>query len=263
MRIEKDGRLIADLTDWEKFAPPKSKDQWVEGRSAYELARAWCGSGVVAMPAELRDLFQSRDETRGLEVEYVIPEHRIAFDHLGGEPRNADIAFIGNSPSGRVAVTIEAKADETFGGTVAATLSEALERSVENHRSQGVRRVEQLVKSLFSPRPKSMIKLAKLRYQLLTATAGTLAYALQNSAPYAVLIVHEFVTTRTIDERHAANAADYDAFLERLSGKTGSQLDQPELAGPFMIPGEPLFENIPQLFVGKIATDRRQCFNRL
>jgi hypothetical protein len=257
MRIEKDGKVITCITDWEEFAPPKSKDQWVEGRSAYELACAWCGSGDVAMPPELRVLFQSREETRGLEVECAAPEQRISFDRFGGEPRNADLAFVGETTSGRIAVTVEAKADEAFGGTVAETLAAALERSVKNPKSRGMRRVECLVKALFTPRAKGMSTIANLRYQLLTATAGTLAYALQQKAPRAVLVVHEFVTTRTLDERHAMNAADYDAFLGRLSGRVALGVKQPGLLGPFAVPGAPLFENVPQLFVGKVITRRR------
>src|SRR5690606_10274883 len=69
----------------------------------------------------------------------VFPERRIAFDSHAGEPRNADLAFVGVGPAGRVAVTIEAKADEPFGDTVAATLSSALERAVARARGMSLR----------------------------------------------------------------------------------------------------------------------------
>src|SRR5688572_9041652 len=122
MLRDKNGTPISCLTDWETLAPPKSKTHWVEGRSAYELARAWCGDGPPAVPTELRTLLDSRPETRGLIIEKAIPELRIPFDAHRGEPRNADLALVGQADGGRVAVTIEAKADESFGGTVADTM---------------------------------------------------------------------------------------------------------------------------------------------
>ena len=95
MRIHKDGRTIANLADWEKLAGPKIASQWVEGRSAYEVANAWCGLQGPAVPVDFRRLLESRKETAGLEIDEVLPEHRIRFDNNAGEPRDADLAIIG------------------------------------------------------------------------------------------------------------------------------------------------------------------------
>jgi hypothetical protein len=208
------------------------------------------------MPPELNHLLESREETREMKVECVTPEHPINFDSLHGEPRNADLAFIGETPLGKVAVTIEAKADEPFGDTVAGTLAAALERLVENPRSQGVRRVESLVRSLFAVAGKGLPMIASLRYQLLTAAAGTLAYALQQCASLAILVVHEFVTDKTSDKRQQKNAADFNAFLTRLAGTAALQAYQSGLLGPFVVPGLPLFEKAPRFLVGEIRTPR-------
>ncbi len=83
------------------------------------------------MTEALRQLLDSREETRGMAIDTVLPEHRMLFDSHGGEPRNADLAFVGETPTGKVAVTIEAKADEPFGATVSETLAAALERGIE------------------------------------------------------------------------------------------------------------------------------------
>ena len=151
------------VDDWKRIAPPKRPDQWVEGRSAYELAFAWCASGQPCMPPELSALFDGRDETRGLTVASATPECRIPFDEHGGEPRNADLAFVGSGPLGRIAVTIEAKADESFGETVVDALGAALDRLDTNPRSKGIQRIEGLVKSLFMPRQEGMPKVGDLR----------------------------------------------------------------------------------------------------
>jgi hypothetical protein len=257
MRVEKNGTPITSLEDWRRLAPPKSLDQWVEGRSAFELARAWCGPHGPALPEELRVLFEASAATRGLTIETVHPEHRIPFDHHGGEPRNADLAFTGVLGSSCIAVTIEAKADEPFGATISETIAAALERAVENPRSQGVRRIEDLVRAILFPRRSGQRRIGDLRYQLLTATAGTLAYALSERAATAVIVVHEFVTTMTDDRLHERNADDFFAFLDRLGGGVALTPALGVLVGPFAVPGSPLFKSVPALYVGKVVTNCR------
>jgi hypothetical protein len=268
MRIEKGGRSISTLGDWEQLAPPKRSEQWTPGRSAYELARAWCGGGGPAIPSELLALLDSTDETRSLVIECVHSEHRIAFDDYGGEPRNADLAFLAASARGPVAVTVEAKADEPFGLTVADTLADALERRIENDRSNGIRRVEALAAALFGPRMKGQPRVGDLRYQLLTAAAGSLAYAEANGASIAVLVVHEFVTSKTNAAKHERNARDLDAFLTRL-GRPDAAAQAPERrVGPLTVPATYTLSSRPMLFVGKISTHsegraaRERCARR-
>lgn len=43
MRIEKNDQTISSIEDWRTLAGPKAAYQWKEGRSAFELARAWIG----------------------------------------------------------------------------------------------------------------------------------------------------------------------------------------------------------------------------
>ena len=100
-------------------------------------SHAWIGTGTPSMPSAVRELLESVPATRGLLVEDVHPEHRIPFDARRGEPRNADLAFLGHAARGTVAVTIEGKADEPFGDTVGDTLSAALQRWNDNDRSGG------------------------------------------------------------------------------------------------------------------------------
>lgn len=257
MRVEKDGTPIMCLEDWRRLAPPKGPDQWVEGRSAYEIAKAWCGASGPAVPECLRALLETNERTRGLEVDLVLPEHRIRFDQHGGEPRNADVAFVGHAGGSKIVVTVEAKADESFGATVTETIAAALERAVRNPESRGVRRAEALVRALLGPRGGDHTPIGELRYQLLTAVAGTLAYAIDERAETALFVVHEFVTDKTKDPLHARNADDYRAFLGRLGTTEVVDAGLLLLAGPFSIPGVPVFRGAPALFVGKVTTNRR------
>ena len=260
VRIEKNGHVITNIVEWERWAGPKSTDQWEPERSAYELARAWCEPDGPRMPEQLRRLLDSRVETREPFVQRYLPEHRIHFDSHRGEPRNADMAFVGQTTVGTVAVTIEAKADESFGLTVAETYSDALERLIETPRSRGVQRIQDLAHALFGVRIERQPKIGNLRYQLLTAVAGTLAFAIAEGANTAALVIHEFKTARTKDPLHDANARDVADFLLRLGNVrlgTTPVADTYELLGPFTVPGSPLFETPPPLLIGKIVTDRR------
>ena len=258
MRIEKGGKPILTVQDWRDYAPPRSPQHWVEGRSAYELAHAWCGAGEPAIPESLRLLLESTDETRGFAPEIGFPEHRIQFDSFGGEPRNADLALVGSTAMGKIAITIEAKADEPLGETVSATLTAAIERGIENPRSNGVRRVESLVHALFRLKQKGQPRVGDLRYKLLTAVAGTLAFADAQGAAIAVLVVHEFVTDSTTATNHLQNGGDYNEFLVRLSEQRLPEVGGLHLDGPFTVPGGELFPGGRSLFIGKITTDRRR-----
>lgn len=263
MKIEKfhphHPKPIRTLADWETHAGPKSKDQWVPERSAWELANSWCGGPEPAMPACIHELLESLPETRGFDPDVAWPEHQIAFDQYGG-PRNADLAVLGRATTGKVAVTIEAKADEPFGDTVGGTFAVALERAIQSPASGGVRRIEELARALFHDAQKGQASVAELRYQLLTAAAGTIAFADHHGAEIAVLIVHEFITEKTTDARHAQNAADYALFLGRL-GIT-SVPDALHLLGPISVRGGTLFPGGRTLYVGKVETNRRKYQSR-
>jgi len=253
LRFEKKGQAILTTDDWKRFAPPKSKKHWVSGRSALELAEVWCDLGYPAMPAALHGLLETRQEFLGVNFETGYPEHRIAFDGYKGEPRNADLALTGTCHAGRVAMTIEAKSDETFGATISNSLEESLEVSIAKPESNRIRRIEGLARSLFTPMGGSLPKIGALRYQLLTAVAGTLQFAISEKADVAVLVIHEFVTDKTSARNRVKNQSDLAAFIHRLA-RVPQAVDDGILCGPFSIPGAPLFKNTPPLFIGKIVT---------
>jgi hypothetical protein len=113
---------------------------------------------------------------------------------------------------------------------------------------------------LFGVRSGEQPKAEVLRYQLMTAVAGSLAYAIAEGVNTAVLVIHQFRTSKTDDARHHVNASDLDKFLCRLGGapiKSDVLAETLEFAGPFNVPGRPLFDNPPPLLIGKIVTNRR------
>lgn len=255
MRIENSRGTISSVSDWFRHAPPKGKEKhWVDGRSAKELATAWCGSGSVVVPNEVASLFGSHQDFVGLGLTSAEPEARIPFDSLPGEPRNADLAIQGHDAKGAVAISVEAKADEPFGDSLANAWADAVERRLDNARSGGVARIDTLVASLFRPRKSTKLpSLGDIRYQLLTAAAGALAMADEMRAERAVLLVHEFVGPIADSRKLTRNANDLDNFVLRLSLGAIAKVGDGMLVGPITVPGLPLFQSPARLYVGKVS----------
>ncbi|MFB1490094.1 MAG: hypothetical protein AADX98_07020 [Thiocapsa sp. C3-3m] len=181
------------------------------------------------------------------------PEAKLRFDAFPGEPRNTDLLVIANDAFGPFVLAVEAKADEPYGETLGAVLTAALERHIENPRSNGIARIEGLATLLLKPRSGGQPKAGDLRYQLFTACAGTLAEADRRRAGRAVMLVHEFITHATTDVKHARNASDLRLFLSRLSGCSHGDVADGELQGPFVFAPYPGVE----LFMGKVRRKLR------
>jgi hypothetical protein len=259
LEILKDSQVIRTVDQWHALAPPKRPDQWVDGRSALECARAWCRDGRPAVPAELADLLASHRDTAGAVIRSVWPEQKVPFDNFPGEPRNADIVAIADHPAGLIAINIEAKADEPFDAPVHEVLRDLVEKIAADERTNGVARIQQLAVSLLpSPAPNTS-QLGDLRYQLLTGLAGAIAFAIGQKARRALFLVHEFITDRTDDAKHDANRRDLEAFMARLTAGRTRSLEPGRLVGPLAIPGGPLFTTTPSLYVGKAVRNVRHA----
>lgn len=251
MRIEKNNVAIETLESWWQVAPPKDRiKHWVDDHSAKEVARAWLANAPQSPPPEIAALLSSHPDLVDLVLERVEPEALLPFDNRNG-PRNADLAITARDRKGVVAITVEAKADEPFDNTVAEVFDVALERLLENPRSGGVARVVDLAQSLIPGWVTGTVAVSELRYQLLTAVAGTLALAAEIEADRAVLVIHEFHTAKTSARLLSRNAQDIDHFVARLSNGTVRAIDEGVLAGPFFVPGEPLFTRQIALYIGK------------
>lgn len=251
MPIIKNGFEIRSLEDWELRAGPKRHDQWVDDRSAKEAARAWLGLNGSEFPVEVHKTMSSHAAFANVHEWVAEPEAKLPFDDFPGEPRNSDLAVFVKDAFGRFLVAVEAKADESFGETVSDALASAVERYVRNSRSNGVARIQQLVVALLGPHQSGEPPLNNIRYQLLTATAGALCKAEEEGLDRAVLLIHEFVTDKTSDEKHDVNARDLNSFVARLSHGAVTSVQPGYLYGPFTVPGAPLLSTKVNLFIGK------------
>ena len=252
MNIVKDGQEIRSVDQWFELAPPKGGPrQWATGRSALECARSWFADEGPTVPAELIALLVSHPDTNGAVVRSITPEQQVRFDRLRGEPRNADVVALADHPAGTIAISIEANADEPFDLPVDQVLAHLVRTIAGDERTNGVARIQQLARSLLPPPEPGTSNLGALRYQLLTALAGAIAFANANDAARAVLVIHEFVNGRTDHTKHRGNTHDLDAFVARLTAGRTRSLQPGQLIGPITIPGRPLFLRPPAVYVGK------------
>jgi len=247
MKIEKKNMLITNLEEWEKLAPPKSPErQWEDGRSAKETARAWL-SGI---PNEIELLMSSHPDFQSVTFDVAEPEKKIPFDNHRS-PREADLVILAHDELGEIAITLEAKADEVFDSSVLTKISNALETRIEKPKSKALARIYDLSVSLFNKKLKHEAKITDLRYQLMTAVAGTLAFSVKHEINRAVLIVHEFVTDKTSQHKLEKNAEALTKFYNRIAHQTIPRFEPGILYGPISIPGEPLFEANSKFYIGK------------
>lgn len=266
------GQQIRSFSDWEKYAlPPHRKAQhWVNGRSAFELGWSWTRDGEIREPVELSQLFELKQVTRGTVITSGNTEHETPRPFSNRGPRCHDLALQAQCIGGSLTICIEAKADESFGGSVAEELLKAIRRSSETRFPD---RLDWLTRSLlgvpaFKDEAQQVLSdvVSGLRYQLLAAIAGTLLEAEIQRATTAVFVIHEFRTNSTNAAKMDANAEALDNFLRRFfSANSGPDpalhLQVGDLVGPISLTERPvdgalaLPVQIP-LFIGKIRTDR-------
>jgi hypothetical protein len=186
-----DGDEIVDLGSWFEHAPPeKGLAQWKDGFSAKEQAKAWLRSGRPQMPHELwsdlSGLAPDADEV------YARPEHTTRLDKFSRARQHDVFACLRRDGVMTTAVGIEAKACESFDGTVA-------DRAAAAAPSKKRARCNLLARALFGrevlDEDSGEILDADLSahgYQLWTAAAGTIIEAQKRNLPRAVLVVHQF-----------------------------------------------------------------------
>jgi hypothetical protein len=188
---------ITNVEDWYSLCPPKKGEkQWVSGRSAMELAK-YVTKNLPYVPIEIENALKTlipKNVMFEWDAEYVT-------DLPGkGEGRNHDAIFYNSD----IVVTIEAKADETFGNLIGEELHNA---SVNK-----LHRISEMLRCIFKGGFKEY---GKLRYQLLTASVGTILEAQTRDIDTAVLLIVVFKSNGNIEEdKLAKNHGDIEIFLE-------------------------------------------------
>lgn len=234
------------INRWQDWTPPKQAYHWKEGRSAMELARSWFQTDTLQCPPELEALFATNTHTSNIEIDEGHPEFVTPLPERG-EGRNHDLMLKAHTPNASSVICVEAKVDEPFGKKIGEYWSEA---TVKTKPTRVPERIQALLEIVFGPNAQPDVKpWCDLRYQLLTAVAGTLLQAAAEQVPLAIFVVHEFRTPLTKPALRDANADDYARFVEVLFSVPAVSSGQ--IYGPLQVQaGSHLLQSV-ELFVGK------------
>jgi hypothetical protein len=213
-----------------------------------ELARAWFHTGCLSCPQELQDLLRSHALTNGCEFLEGQPEFVTPLPERG-EGRNHDLWLRASCLAGPVTICIEAKADEVFGDLVGDAITSAKRRSANTGLPARVTAlIEMLVGQKSNPED---LPWRNLRYQLITAFAGTAIQAARDGSGTAVLVVQEFRGNHLDIALQEQNDTDLRSFLNSIAPHIGP-LQPGALVGPIIVKSSDHLSTDINLLVGKI-----------
>ena len=204
---------IKNISDWFMFAPPKGGDkQWKTGRSAFEMAR-------FATSPEFSNLIEGLLNEVGVKKSQTFncePEAETCFpsDRMGtGGPRNHDLLMVSKD----CVIGIEAKVSESFDKTIGEKRKDAGDNM--NKRLNGA------VEYLFGDKVPQNVE--ELRYQLFSATIGTLEEAKKYNLKTAIVLVLVFTgeveREKNYEDNISRNNKDFEAFCKAVGvGPDGS-----------------------------------------
>lgn len=262
-------RKISTVKEWLQWAGPlRGEKQWADGRSAKEVAKAWCAEGIVSVPPDLQALLDSNATLGAFRAATVIPELSTP---LGDVPRGArrhDLVILGLDSAGRkTLVGVEAKADEPFDAPVAKRIEQARNAAAKaaaeqrEDASAQIPRIEMFARALlardaFTPDGEVDDVVGELPYQLLAGLAGTLIEAQRRGADQSAFVVHAFHSDTLDKERVKANDAGFARFLTALPHGSEVTARYGTLHGPLAVPGSKTIPAMP-LYIGITATALR------
>lgn len=196
---------ITNDTKWFIAAPPKGKDkQWQDGYSAKELAKfATSNSPIFSdlITNVVKSSFKGRIST-SFEGE---PEAETKLPPKGSKgPRNHDLLLHNK----HLVVGIEAKVNEPFG----ASINDEQEQAENENRTDMIERIKWLKSTILPDGEQEKEDSNHLKYQLFTATAGTLLEAYRRNLNKCIVLILSF---RFEDvEPNKDNQTSFDSFVK-------------------------------------------------
>ena len=232
---------IETIHEWFYKCPPKGKDKhWKDGRSAKETAKHW----LHTIPQPFQELLKQHE----LKYWLCSPEYVSNFDAYKGNGRNHDLLLIAKDKNDKkVVISIESKVDEPFGDSVKKTIEAAIVAKSKNSNSRALERIEDLRLALFGVLNDNQLD---LKYQLLTAVAGTIAEAKKQGTNTAFFLVQTFVEKE--NNKNRQNNDDLDKFIKFFTNLKHSKIENKEALGAFRITANnDYLSNDIDLWIGK------------
>lgn len=235
---------ICSLDEWLLKCPPQKRSQWQPKRSAMETAKVW----ICGIPIEYRQTLKGFD----LEFELCSPEFVTRFDKYNGNGRNHDLLILAkDKKEEKVIISVESKVDESYGQLVGPCLKSIKRQKEEGKASNADFRIEELRKAIFPQLEPNVFE--SLKYQLLTAVAGTLAEAKIQGTKKAIFLVQTLLTSSMDKGKHRKNQRDLDSFINVISNGKYPNIRDNDLLGPFKFPGNQFIPDDVKLWIGKYS----------
>jgi hypothetical protein len=197
---------INNLDEWFNLCPPKGKEkQWKDKRSAKEMAKFWldennCENFKRFICEKIEDF----------EFDYIIPERRSKFDDFKS-PRKHDLFIL--SKDKKTIITIEGKADESFGNSFDETFKKAICEKILENKSEKLDRIINLYQKFFNKNGAVL----SIMYQLTHWFAGSLSDAETKGAENIIMVLQEFRSGLTSDTKVKTNHKKFDEFIKFIS----------------------------------------------
>jgi hypothetical protein len=187
--------------DWKMLLAEPDK-QWKAGYSAMLTAQSW--ENASGLPPEITFALHTSDNGHfnDLELALAIPEYKVVLKG-GTRPSQNDVFALLTSVKGLTALTVEGKAKEDFGPTIAQWRSGVSDKGYQTR----------LLHVMENIGLKDSIP-GHIRYQLLHRTASSVLEAKRFHCTAAVMLVQSFV-----ESDMGNHFGDYVQFIQ-LYGKT-------------------------------------------
>lgn len=211
---------ICNEEDWFRVAPPKKKEaQWKDGFSAKELAKFVTNNNEqfsVLISKIVKDCFGrvSTQFTGEPEKDTPLPPK------TSHGPRNHDLLLYNDD----LVIGIEAKVDEEYGDSI----SNEYEKAESQDKKD---RINWLTETIIPGCSYEDDKVKGLRYQLFTATAGTLLEAYKKGLNRCIVLVLSFRYENKMPNKR--NDDDFANFVKEVCGNSNSRIIR------ISIPNEP------------------------
>jgi len=213
---------ILSIEEWCKECPPKNKvKQWVDGRSAMETAKFW-----TSLEKQSDFLAFMRKKESSIAFDYAIPELANKFDDYRS-PRKTDLCLFGNQEDERIFISIEGKADESFGEYIDKEWISSIFEKIKKVHSRKLDRIINLYQ-----RFGAKADFLNLRYQLTYWLAGAIEEAIGNEIKKVYLIVQVFESGKTEEKKIKKNEQDFNNFINFISKSKIDIIERNEIIGP-------------------------------
>lgn len=198
---------ITEPNHWFIVAPPKGRDkQWKDGYSAKELAK-FATTNSTIFNELIKDAVKNTFGRKVSASFYGEPEAETKLPPKGSNgPRNHDLLLYNKD----LVIGIEAKVNEPFGNSI----DDELKKAKNEKRSNMIERIDWLIKTILPEGNQRKVESMFLKYQLFTATAGTLLEAYRRHLNKCIVLILSFRLEGI--EPNNENQTSFDNFVKTV-----------------------------------------------